>query len=151
MNSLLLQASCINLSYPSLVKLSRLKGIFSLNSLLKQVSLPRQFTSGYNKMDYQKGFSLVEVLISLMLISTLALCLLEQQWKMRAYVSSLNVHAGASDFLDKISEYLYVKSKALPEAPEPYHFQIEYQASSYALRIDWNHQSSFLSRRISGL
>lgn len=102
-------------------------------------------------MDYQKGFSLVEVLISLMLISTLALCLLEQHWKMKAYVSSLNLQAGASDFLDKISEYLYVKSKALPKAPEPYRFQIVYQASSYVLHIDWHHQSSVLSRQISSL
>lgn len=99
-------------------------------------------------MDNMQGYSLIEVLISLMLVTLLALCLLDQQLKSVAYVHSLSLRARASGFLDKVNEYLYLKCEDLPKAPNPYQFDIQYEQSYWILQIQWLHSSGFLSRQI---
>lgn len=58
-------------------------------------------------MNQQKGFSLIEVLVSLSLVSTIALALLQQQWQTRALVHQLEERTKTLQIHDEQSETLY--------------------------------------------
>ena len=98
-------------------------------------------------MNQQKGFSLTEVLVSLMLVSTVALALLEQQWQTRHLLHKLVLRIGASQFLDHIDESLWVHLNKLPTAPIPYQFSMEESAEQSLLHIDWSNFYDSLTRR----
>ncbi|KTD21835.1 type IV pilus modification PilV family protein [Legionella londiniensis] len=59
-------------------------------------------------MDRQKGFSLAEVLISLLLMSTASLALLQQQWQANQLLNQITRQTNTLLQLDNASEqYLY--------------------------------------------
>jgi prepilin peptidase dependent protein C len=70
-------------------------------------------------MNPQKGFSLVEVLASLLLVTTLALSLLQQQWQSKQLLNQLILRAQGSHFLDQFEESLraHVKQPLLQSWP----------------------------------
>lgn len=65
-------------------------------------------------MNQQKGFSLTEVLVSLVLASTVALALLEQQLQTKELLAQLVLRVRTSQYLDQVDEHLFVKPKILP-------------------------------------
>ncbi len=97
-------------------------------------------------MVYEKGFSFMEVLISLILVSTLSLSLLEQQGQAKQALSQSMLAADASIFLDQIDELLLIKAGA-PQIPPPYHFSLEKNSKSMILSLNWFKQLGSISRR----
>lgn len=55
-------------------------------------------------MDQQRGFSLVEMLASLLLVTTLALSLLQQQGQNRQLLHQLILREQGAQFLDQMDE-----------------------------------------------
>lgn len=88
-------------------------------------------------MDKQKGFTLMEVLVSLMLVTTVALILVEQQWKTKELISQLIWHVRGAQFLDQIEESLYFGEDSLPPPPPNYHFEMKRSQKNTTLKIDW--------------
>ncbi|KTD65435.1 prepilin-type N-terminal cleavage/methylation domain-containing protein [Legionella shakespearei] len=98
-------------------------------------------------MNQQKGFSLIEVLASLMLATTLALALTQQQWHTRLLIKQLLARTKASAFLDQINESLYLGSAQLPAAPFPCHLDIKEANHAYTIRLDWFNRSESITRQ----
>lgn len=88
-------------------------------------------------MDRQKGFTLMEVLVSLMLVTTVALILVQQQWKTKELISQLIWYVRGSQFLDQIEESLYLAEGSLPPPPPNYHFEMKHSQKNTTLKIDW--------------
>lgn len=65
-------------------------------------------------MNQQKGFSLTEVLTSLLLVTTLALVLLQQQLHNRQLLKQLILRAENTQFLNQIEKSLCVRIQKLP-------------------------------------
>ena len=61
-------------------------------------------------MNQQKGFSLTEVLASLVLMAALALVLLQQQWQSKQLLNQLVSRSKRSVFSDHITEALFADS-----------------------------------------
>jgi prepilin-type N-terminal cleavage/methylation domain-containing protein len=59
----------------------------------------------------QQGFSLVEVLASLLLVTSLALALLQQQLQNRQLLSQLIKREQDSLFRDQVEEHFFVQTK----------------------------------------
>ncbi len=84
-------------------------------------------------MEQQKGYSLIEVLISLILVSTVALTLLEQQLQTKHILNQLIVRTENTQLLDSVDEHLYV-SKLIPHSLQLNHFNIK---KRYYGQIKW--------------
>lgn len=102
-------------------------------------------------MNWQKGFSLTEVLVSLFLVSTLALTLLQQQWQNKQLVNQLVLRMQASQFLDEIEETLVAKVPKLPSAPTPYHLEIHHKNQHLRIQLAWFKQLGTLTRKHSSI
>ena len=102
-------------------------------------------------MNQQKGFSLIEVLVSLMLVTTLALALLDQQWQTRQFINQLQLHVQASGFLDHVNESLTIKSDKLPNPPAPFQFSFQKDKQNIILGLNWFKKCRNLTRRLSQL
>lgn len=98
-------------------------------------------------MNQQKGYSLIEVLVSLMLVSTVALALLEQQWQIRHLLNQLVLRAGASQFLDQIDERLVVTANATQPVPYPYHLSLKRWSQGSIVQLDWSAAYSSITRQ----
>lgn len=98
-------------------------------------------------MAHQKGFSLIEVLISLMLVTTLGLTLLAQQTQTRQLLTQLRLRAQASQFLDQVDESLFVGIPILPTAPSPYFFEVNKSQHNIILRLTWAENFGTLTRK----
>ncbi|MCL9682723.1 type IV pilus modification PilV family protein [Legionella maioricensis] len=98
-------------------------------------------------MAHQKGFSLIEVLISLMLVTILGLALLEQQTQIRQLLTQLGLRTQASQFLDQIDESLFVGLPVLPIAPSPYFFELNENQHHIILRLSWSKHFGTLTRK----
>jgi Tfp pilus assembly protein PilV len=70
------------------------------------------------------GFSLLEVLLSLLLISTTCLTLLQQHIQAQRLLTQCLREAEASLILDNMEEAQLAQMKRLPEIPSPYQFQM---------------------------
>lgn len=88
-------------------------------------------------MIYKKGFSLIEVLISLILVTTLGLALLAQQGQAKQLLTQLALHAKASQYLNRADESLLVGIAKIPRAPSPYIFVVNENQKSIILRLSW--------------
>jgi prepilin-type N-terminal cleavage/methylation domain-containing protein len=96
----------------------------------------------------QKGFSLIEVLLSLLLLSTVALGVLEQQRQSGQLINQLQFIAGASQFLDKVGEQLVVRN-TLPIPPFPYEFNLKQNEKGSILHLTWFQNSGSITRGLS--
>ncbi|CEG57564.1 type IV pilus modification PilV family protein [Legionella fallonii] len=98
-------------------------------------------------MIYQKGFSLFEVLLSLILLTTVSLGLLTQQGLTRQWLTQLELQVQASQFLDQIDESLFLGVKRFPVAPHPYHFEAQVNQQTSNLKIHWFEHSGTIIRQ----
>ena len=98
-------------------------------------------------MAQQKGFSLIEVFISLMLVTTIGLTLLKQQTQARQVLTQLMLRAKASQFLDQVDESLFVGIPILPIAPLPYFFEVNKNQHSIIFRLSWSENLGTLTRK----
>ena len=99
-------------------------------------------------MKQLKGFSLIEVLVSLMLVTTIALALLQQQWNTRQLINQLVLHAGAVQFLDLVSESVYGQVSTIPPAPAPYHLSVRNESSHFIVQIAWLNRAESITRNV---
>lgn len=97
-------------------------------------------------MNQQKGFTLMEVLVSLMLMTTLVLAVLQHQWNTRQLINQILLQAGASSFLDQVEELLYISKDSIPVVPTPYRFKLKQTPSHYFLEIEWFKSNRSLTR-----
>jgi prepilin-type N-terminal cleavage/methylation domain-containing protein len=88
-------------------------------------------------MKHQKGFSLIEVLVSLMLVMSLGLGLLQQLGQTKQLLTQLVVREKASRFLDQIDESLFVGIEKLPRVPNPYQLTVNKNKQSISVRLSW--------------
>lgn len=79
-------------------------------------------------MNQQKGFSLIEVLLSLLLVTTLAIALIQQQSQSKYLLNQLLIRTQATHHLDQIEETLMTKIK------KP-HFLLHFSISIYNIRV----------------
>lgn len=78
-------------------------------------------------MNQQKGFSLTEVLTSLLLVTTLALALLQQQWQSKYLLNQLVHRSQNTQLRDQIEEALLIPLKRSPPIPYSYPLQMQYK------------------------
>ncbi|HHT0593872.1 TPA: prepilin-type N-terminal cleavage/methylation domain-containing protein [Legionella anisa] len=97
-------------------------------------------------MNWQKGFSLTEVLVSLSLITTLTLALLQQQGQSKQLLNQLIFRAQGSQFLDQIEETMVAKVSKLPPTPFPYHLDIQLKNQQLLLHLVWFEQVGSITR-----
>jgi prepilin-type N-terminal cleavage/methylation domain-containing protein len=104
-------------------------------------------SSAYGRiMKMQQGFSLIEVLLVLTLVTTLGLSFLEHHRIMRQLLNDWIMRADASLFLDRIDELLVTGVKQFPAPPSPYHFVIHHHPQQIVLVINWLKQVKSLKR-----
>jgi prepilin-type N-terminal cleavage/methylation domain-containing protein len=101
-------------------------------------------------MPLLKGFSLIEVLLSLLLVSTVCLGLLQQQQQSRQFLNQFMLNAQATYILDDINEYLALNSKNLPKAPAPFQLSTSITSHNCVLRLDWYKNQKSLTRMMPG-
>ncbi len=97
-------------------------------------------------MNQQKGFSLIEVLVSLMLVTTLALALLQQQCHTKLLIKQLTLRAGASQLLDQVDESLYLKADKIPVAHFPYELKIKRSEHLTTFKLSWFNELGSITR-----
>ncbi|MFJ1268082.1 prepilin-type N-terminal cleavage/methylation domain-containing protein [Legionella lytica] len=86
-------------------------------------------------MNQQEGFSLIEVLASLLLVTMIALFLLQQQWQSKQLLRQLIWREQSAWFLDAIDEALLAQLQQLPVPPPGYQLQIEHTPHGTVLRM----------------
>lgn len=99
-------------------------------------------------MKKQQGFSLIEVLLSLLLLSTVALGMLEQQRQSGQLINQLQFISDASQFLDTVCEQLVVKN-TLSTPSFPYEFSIKRNEKGPILHLTWFQNSGSMTRGLS--
>lgn len=67
-------------------------------------------------MQQQKGFSLVEVLVSLLIMTTLVLSLIQQQWQAEQLLNQLILREQDAQF----DETLWIHALIFPSISSPY-------------------------------
>lgn len=98
-------------------------------------------------MKQQKGFSLIEVLASLLLVTTLSLSLVQQQWQSKQVLTQLLLREQGSQVLDQIDEALLARANDLPALPEQYHLHTTLRNKETLLRLSWLHKNSGIIRK----
>lgn len=100
-------------------------------------------------MNLHKGFSLIEVLVSLLLVSTVALSLLKQQWQSRQLLDHLILREQGTYILDQINESLLAGKSKPPALPSPYHLVINHKNRETLIHLDWYKQTGTLTRKLT--
>ncbi len=98
-------------------------------------------------MYQQKGFSLMEVLVSLLLVTTLAVSLLQQQWQSKRLINQLRLHAQGTQLLDQIEEMYSAQIKEIPPISSPYYLEIKYENQDVLIHLTWFKQMGSIVRR----
>jgi prepilin-type N-terminal cleavage/methylation domain-containing protein len=97
-------------------------------------------------MCQQKGFSLIEVLLSLMLTTTIALLLLQLQNHTSLFVNQVVQNSQASSILDQADEELLLGTRQRFKPVDPYTLHIEQNIEHTKVSVSWLSQSYMLSR-----
>lgn len=92
-------------------------------------------------MNTTQGFSLTEVLVSLVLIATTSLTLLKQQWQVSQLFNQIRLRTDALSQLDNASERAIVGASAFV-ATKPFQFDITPADLGLRLQISWTPSSS---------
>lgn len=87
-------------------------------------------------MNAYQGFSLTEVLVALLLLTTTSLTLLQQQWQTNQRLNQALLRALALTQLDNNSERIIAR-QALAMVKEPFHWQKTEMNSTVMLQISW--------------
>lgn len=88
-------------------------------------------------MEYSKGFSLLEVLLSLMLVMTLALGLLEQRIVIKSLINQIILYSKASNILDQTEELIQIGVVDSQKITQPFELKIQHDAMQLDLEISW--------------
>jgi len=88
-------------------------------------------------MNYQKGFSLLEVLISLMFVATVIFILVEQQIQTKNNLIQMMHRVDASHYLDQIDEHLLFEMTHIPTPSPPYRFELIHTDDTLLLQLKW--------------
>lgn len=99
-------------------------------------------------MKHLKGFSLIEVLVSLMLVTTIALALLQQHWNIRQFINQLIAHAEALQIIDRVTESLYGQMNKMPSVPSPYLLNVRNETDYLIVRVEWFNRSESITRKV---
>ncbi|KTC83475.1 prepilin-type N-terminal cleavage/methylation domain-containing protein [Legionella cincinnatiensis] len=102
-------------------------------------------------MNQQKGFSLIEVLLSLLLVTTLALALLQQQSQSKYMLNQLMKRIQATHYLDQIEETLPIQIKKIPFPPTFFHLVLQHQDREIFVKLAWHEQLDFIIRKHSSI
>lgn len=102
-------------------------------------------------MIFQKGFSLLEVLLSLILLTAFSLVLFKQQAFNRQWLMQLELRANASQLLDQMDESLFAGIKRPPLARHPYHVDVQVDKHASSVQIHWFHHTGMIMRKRSFL
>jgi prepilin peptidase dependent protein C len=97
-------------------------------------------------MTQQKGFSLIEVLLSLMLTTTVAFFLLHLQGTSHSFLHQFIVQTQASILLDRIDEELLLGVKNRFKPVDPYTLHIEQNMDDTKIQLSWFNQAHSLTR-----
>ncbi|HFS7661009.1 TPA: prepilin-type N-terminal cleavage/methylation domain-containing protein [Legionella pneumophila] len=97
-------------------------------------------------MSKHQGFTLMEVLVSLMLMTMVVLMLVEQQLKTRDIINHLIWRIQGSQYLDQVDEALYISENRLPLPPSNYHFDIRRSQKKIILNVTWFKKSQSIIR-----
>lgn len=100
-------------------------------------------------MNQLKGFSLIEVLVSLMLVSVVALFLLQQQDQSRQLLTRLVLLTVASQYLDQVDESLFAGLPQYPSVPAPYLFTIQNKSKNIILELKVFNHARVVTRKYS--
>ncbi len=88
-------------------------------------------------MNSYRGFSLTEVLVSLLLVTGTSMALLKQQWQTSQLFNQVHLRMQALELLDNVSERV-VAGHAAIMADERFHLQQAYLNHNLNLQITWN-------------
>lgn len=109
---------------------------------------PSNPTSGKYMFNTKKGFSLVEVLVSLFLVSTVAFSMMQLQWQAKQWLSLFLFRVKATHYLDQAEEMLYLDEEPLLNIESPYQLSIEHKNKGIFLQMHWYNLSDSASRFI---
>ncbi len=112
----------------------------------RNVNLPTAVQPQEEVMKQQKGFSLIEVLVSLILVATVALVLFEQQIQTQSLLNQLVLRSGASNYLDRVDESLFASENRLPGLPEHYRFTLQQMIQSPIFHIHFSKSYGTIAR-----
>ncbi|KTD83028.1 hypothetical protein [Legionella waltersii] len=97
-------------------------------------------------MELSKGFSLLEVLLSLMLIMTIALGLLEQRSKIKSVINQTQLYSKASNILDQTEELFIAHSDTIKKPEKPFELKVHNTHGELNLKVEWLNGARSLSR-----
>ncbi|KTD60380.1 hypothetical protein Lsai_0130 [Legionella sainthelensi] len=98
-------------------------------------------------MNQQKGFSLIEVLLSLLMVTTLALALVQQQSQSKYMLNQLVIRTQATHHLDQIEEALTAPIKKFPFPPSFFDLVLQHNSQKVFLKLAWHDQINFIIRK----
>lgn len=102
-------------------------------------------------MNQQKGFSLIEVLLSLLIVTTLALALVQQQSQSKYILNQLAIRTQATHHLDQIEETLTIPIKKSPFLPPIFHLVLQHKSQEIFVKLAWHDQLNFIIRKHSSI
>lgn len=102
-------------------------------------------------MNQQKGFSLVEVLLSLLLVTTLALTLLQQQEQSKYMLNQLVIRTQATHYLNQIEETLTTQVKKTPPRPTLFHLVLQHKEQDILVKLTWHEHLDSITRKHSSI
>ncbi len=91
-------------------------------------------------MEKNQGFSLTEALVSLLLITTISLNLLQQQWRNHQLLNDLNLRASALNDLNNLSERKMAGATDLTPI-QPFHLDVNQHGRAVQLQLTWHSPS----------
>ncbi|STY29672.1 Tfp pilus assembly protein PilV [Legionella wadsworthii] len=94
----------------------------------------------------QKGFSLTEVLVSLLLVTTLTLGLLQQQRQSEQILKQLIIKTQGLLILNQIEETLIAGARKIPQVSSTYHLKVQNQNNELIIQLAWNQQIGSITR-----
>lgn len=97
-------------------------------------------------MTQQKGFSLIEVLLSLILTTTIAFFLLQLQGTSHSFLNQFIIQTQASLILDRIDEELVLGGKNRFKPVDPYTLHIEQNMEATKIHLSWFNKVHSLTR-----
>ena len=87
-------------------------------------------------MNQQKGFSLTEVLASLVLVTTLVVALVQQQWQNKYLLNQLIIRAQDTQFLGYAESTLLVPEKQHPSRSFSYPLKKQHKNQEKRIRFE---------------
>lgn len=95
----------------------------------------------------QKGFSLTEVLVSLLLMTTLTLGLLQHQRQSQQILKQFILKAQGLLILNQIEETLIAGARKTPPVPSNYLLKVQNYHNELIIQLAWSQQIGSITRK----